>query len=294
MLDRLISEQITWHCGGNSDPFQPAESFYGVTKNLIDITTPYHVSILFSTKSDTIYDANIRPDLHTFQLSFSNAFDNKALEPNVPNFEKRYQLYKDLKKDGFRVGIRLQPFIPGITTLDLVKMFADADNFSLEGIKMVPQNADHRENVLRLTGLHGNDFKQMGLLNLLPEIREKMYEPFIAYFEEHNIPFSIADNDMHHIGTNRCCCGDRLITKSTDFNSTAMCKAYGKNYTKQQLDCELNSCGISGCKCNQVFTSNRLEGCTTVQEFYDKRFARKTSPFSPKFLVPDFDGKYLA
>lgn len=37
------------------------------------------------------------------------------------------------------------------------------------------------------------------------------------------------------------------------------------------------------CKCNQLFTSNRQEGCATVQEFYDKRFYRKSSPFSPQF-----------
>lgn len=37
------------------------------------------------------------------------------------------------------------------------------------------------------------------------------------------------------------------------------------------------------CKCNQLFTSNRQEGCVSVQDFYDKRFYRKSSPFSPMF-----------
>ena len=40
---------------------------------------------------------------------------------------------------------------------------------------------------------------------------------------------------------------------------------------------------FSGCKACQLFTSNRMEGCKTVEDFYEKRFDRKTSPFSPNF-----------
>lgn len=48
------------------------------------------------------------------------------------------------------------------------------------------------------------------------------------------------------------------------------------------------------CKCNHLFTSNRQGDCKTVKEFYEKRFDRKTSPFSPKFQYienkfPDLD-----
>ena len=37
------------------------------------------------------------------------------------------------------------------------------------------------------------------------------------------------------------------------------------------------------CECSTLFTSDRREGCKTVEEFYNKRFDRKTSPFSPKY-----------
>lgn len=40
---------------------------------------------------------------------------------------------------------------------------------------------------------------------------------------------------------------------------------------------------VRDCKCSQLFTSNRTEGCVSVQDFFDKRFDRKSSPFSPKF-----------
>lgn len=294
-LDTLISQKITWHCGGMSDPFQPAERDLKITEGLVDICNEYGVSILFSTKTDNLYGANIRPDLHTFQLSVSNVDDRRDLEPNVPSIENRLRLFRDLKSEGFRVGIRIQPFIPGISTVDIVKMFAGADNFTLEGLKIVPQNTAHKESVLSATGLCKEDFTQMGLLNLKPEIRVNMYKPFLEYFREHDVPFSLADNDLHHIGTNFCCCGDRLVTKSTTFNNTAMCAVYGRCYAKEQLDYEVFESAVRDCKCNQLFTSNRQEGCVSVQDFYDKRFCRKSSPFSPKFLIQadedDFMGR---
>lgn len=283
LLDVLINDRITWHWGGMSDPFQPCEKKLGITKQIVDITNKYGIHILFSTKSNTTYDVDIRPDLHSFQLSISNIDDLKNIEPNVPSIESRYKFYKDLKNRGFKVGIRIQPFIPNVSTLKIVEMFKDADNFTLEGIKIVPQNKKHKEFILNELGLSKNDFTQMGLLNLKPTVRLKLYKPFIDYFEKHNIPYSIADNDLHWIGVNKCCCGDNLVKKSTSFNNTALIKKYGIDYTKEQLDEELLDSNVEHCKACHLFTSNRQEGCVSVKDFFDKRFYRKSSPFSPYF-----------
>ena len=282
-LDCLIKSGITWHCGGMSDPFQPIEKKLQVTKDLLDITNAYDIHILFSTKSDTTYEADIRPNLHTFQLSVTNVYDRKDIEPNVPSIEKRYEFYRSLKEKGFKVGIRIQPFIPELSTLDIVKKFYDADHFTLEGIKIVPQNEEHKKYILETLNLSKDDFTQMGLLNLKPAKRLEMYEPFIEYFEENGISYSIADNDLHWLGNNFCCCGDKLVEASTTFNNTYLIKTYGEGYAKEQLDEELFETGFRDCKCNHLFTSNRQEGCETVQDFFDKRFYRKSSPFSPQF-----------
>lgn len=286
-LDVLIRGGYDWHCGGMSDPFQPIERKLGITQQLIDITNKYGIHILFSTKSDTAYNCDLRNDLHTFQLSVTNVFNNKDIEPNVPDIKSRYEFYKKLKKDGFKVGIRIQPFIPSISTLDIIDMFHDADNITIEGLKLVPQNKEHKDLLLNITGLTKEDFTQKGLLNLKPNIRMRLYKPFIARMKELNIPYSIADNDLHYLGTNKCCCGDALINKSTSFNNTSMIKEYGVCYSLNDINNELSICGVDYCKCNQLFTSNRQEGCVTVKEFYDKRFNRKTSPFSPKFQYMD-------
>ena len=252
---------------------------------MIDITNTYNVSILFSTKSHTTYESNIRPDLHTFQMSVTNVFNRKDLEPNVANINKRYQFYRDLKTDGFKVGIRVQPFIPGITTTDIVDLFNDADYFTIEGLKLVPQNKEHKEKILKIIKMEQNSFTQMGLLNLKPSIRLNCYKDFIDKLESYKIPYSIADNDLHFISKGRCCCGDPLIKKSTKFNNTSLLYDKGLDYTLDDVKDNLEDYG--GCKACQLFTSNRTEGCVTVEDFFDKRFERKSSPFSPKFQYKD-------
>jgi DNA repair photolyase len=282
LLENLIAERITWHCGGMSDPFQPAEKQYKITEQLIDVTNNYNISILFSTKSDTYYNANLNPNLHTFQLSVTNLEDRKDIEPNIPNIKERIKFFNELKSKGFKVGIRVQPFIPNVTKVNIIDTFRDADYFTIEGLKLIPQNKDQKDYSTNLLSLQLNDFTQMGLLNLKPETRIELYKEFINKLNEYKIPFSIADNDLHHISSGKCCCGDVLIQKSTDFNNTAMINKYGLDYTISDVyDCL--GC-IGDCKANHLFTSNRQEGCKTVKEFYEKRFNRKSSPFSPKFL----------
>lgn len=281
-LDILLKERITWHAGGMSDPFQPAEKQYKVTSGLIDIGNAHDATILFSTKTDSVYGASIRPDLHSFQLSITNLENRKDIEPNVPDIQKRHNFFKDLKKDGFKVGIRVQPFIPGVTSSDIVDMFHEADYFTIEGLKLVPQNKEHKDYLIELLNLKKDDFTQMGLLNLKPEIRKSLYKDFIKKLDAYGMKYSIADNDMHNISSSKCCCGENLIFKSTDFNTTAMLYKYGIDYNLDDLKKELGPCAL--CKANQLFTSNRQEGCITVDEFYEKRFDRKNSPFSPQFL----------
>lgn len=286
LLDVLIRRGVTWHCGGMSDPFQPCESTYHVARDLCDFTRERGVTVLFSTKTDDLRgcEGHLDPRCHSVQLSVSNVTDRRDIEPNVPAIASRKALYDRLKSDGFRVGIRIQPFIPGISGPDIVDMFSDADQFTIEGLKLVPQNREHVVRVLSATGLDKSMFTQMGLLNLRPEIRVDAYRETVERIRYYGRPYSIADNDLHHIGTNRCCCGDALVWRSSGFDNTCLCCERGCGYA---LDDVRDAAGeeVWGAKASQLFTSNRTEGCVTVGEFYGRRFGRASSPFSPRYLA---------
>ena len=290
LTQTLIADRITWHLGGMSDPFCHYEKDYHITKQFIDITNKYGISLLISTKSDTVYGADIRPELHSFQLSISNVYNDKSLEPNVPDIESRYRFYRELKDKGFKVGIRIQPFIPNKTTLDIIEMFKDADNITLEGLKMVPQNKEHVKKTLAATNLTKDDFWFASLWNLKPEIKLEMYKPFIQKMEEYNIPYSIADNELRYISKNKCCCGDRLVKKALSFNTTALIQKYGIGYNRCDALCELGSC--KECECKKLFASNRQEGVVTVEDFINRNFHNKKNSVSKEFQRLTEDGFY--
>lgn len=295
-LDQLIENGYTWHCGGMSDPFQPAEQEHNATKNIVDITNDFDIHILFSTKSNTTYDVNLNPNLHSFQLSITNLDNRIDLEPNVPDIESRFRFFSELKEKGFLVGIRIQPFIPGISDLKIFEKFKDADHFIIEGLKIIANNLALREELLNITGLQESDFKNMGLLNLRPEVRLKYYLPIIQWCKENNKSYSIADNDMHYLGNNRCCCGDNLtFNRYTKFNTTYMSHLpIGRvDYSLQEVLNNIEKENILNSNCKHCFFSSAQGDCVTVKDFYDKKFNLKTSIFSPKYFYTNQDALKL-
>lgn len=281
LLDNLIEMGITWHCGGMSDPFQPANAIYKATNKVIDITARYGVKILFSTKSATIHGANINPKLHTFQMSVSNVSDIKNIEPNVPDIQERYKFYRHLKDNGFKVGIRMQPFIPDVSGEDIVEMFHDADHFTIEGLKIIPQKGAQKDWCVEHLGQDLNAYTQKGLLTLVPDYRLKIYQPVIDQLEKMGASYSIADNDLRFLGNNKCCCGDALCN-STGFDTTAMIRKYGVHWRLGDLLKEIPD-GVQGSVAKHLFASNRQYGCITVKDFCEKRIRERTSPMSPSY-----------
>jgi len=115
---------------------------------------------------------------------------------------------------------------------------------------MVPTNTLQREEILKMTNLNNSDFKNVGLMNLKPEIRINLYKPFIQWFEEHNSSYSIADNDLHYLGNNKCCCGDSLcFNQYTNFNTTTLSHELGPHYTLNNVYEKLKDSGLINGKC---------------------------------------------
>ena len=280
-LEVLLDDKITLHGGGQSDCFQSLEKDYHHTRSFVELCNEYDQKILFSTKSDTYYNVPVTPELHSVQLSITNTTDN-PIEANVPSFSDRYAFYRKLVDEGFLVGVRIQPFIPNVSDVEeIIRLFGDySSHFTLESIKFVPGNPKNTE-LMRLLGLNKNDLTQLCLLNLKPSIRLRLYEPIIELFEDNGLSYSIADNDLHYMGNNHCCCGDDLISKGIMFANTRLIKEYGCNYNLDDVFCEAKD--YLDCKCSGLFNSDRRNGCVTVRDFYMDRFDRKSAIFSPSF-----------
>ena len=284
LLQALLLKGITVHCGSLSDPFQPINEELRITNQAIDIFNEHDVHLLFSTKSDTVHDANIRNDLHSFQLSITNVNDLKDIEPNVPSIDKRLDFFNDLKSQGFKVGIRIQPFIPNISTMEILDMFHNADHFTIEGIKLNISNQNDCEDILKKMNLSKEQFENnASLWKLNAEERIKLYQPFIEWFEKNNKSYSIADNDLRFLGNNYCCCGDCLINKSTGFDTTCMLKKHGKGYSLENVLEAVDELGIGDYSADYYAPAKDCMGSKTVKDFIIRRFNSKRSNVSPKY-----------
>lgn len=284
-LDVCISQNLTIHAGAMGDPLQPAEAYLHATREFLALCSDYDRHVVLSTKSASLYGADIDPSHVSIQMSVSNIMNRRDIEPNVADIRQRIRFFNALKDAGVRVGIRIQPFLPGVSGVNILELFKDADHYVIEGLKLVPQNAEHIQQMLKTLGLPREDFKAIGgHLCIRPELRLELYKPLIAYCESNNLSYSVADNDLRVLGNNICCCGDALVNKSTSFNTTALIAKYGVNYTKEQMLAEVRNSSFAQCKASHLAASNRQQFGTTVEEILTTKFDVRQSPSSPRFF----------
>ena len=100
-------------------------------------------------------------------------------------------------------------------------------------------------------------------------------------FEESGLSDSIADNDLHYLWNNCCCCGDELVDEVIPFSNTELLRRFGMDYSLEEVF-DLAEDYLD-CRCASLFNSDRRNGCVTVEDFYRDRFDRSSSVFSPKF-----------
>jgi len=254
ILSKFLRSGFTAHFGGNSDPFQPCEEHLQITKEILDITNKYNQKIVFSTKGFSTYGADVRPELHAFQLSVTN-LDHPEIEPGVSPIERRYEFFRELLSKGFNVGIRMQPFIPNITTLEIVKKFisiademgrrSQLKQFILEGLKEM-HNKNNSQAALIPKEMQGGP---NGAID--PNCRLLLYYPFVKYFIENKVTFSVSDNDIRYLNAkfdeqgNRslqdCCCGDGLMGRSTEADITY---CVNHNLSRAQAAAQLQKAGL--------------------------------------------------
>lgn len=275
-IETLLKNRIDLHCGTKSEAFQPAEKHKHYTKDIVELCNEYEQHIIFTTKSDSFYDVNIDPSRHSFQFSITNHFNDKYLEPNVPSFEKRVEFYKELKDLGFKVGIRFEPYIPNITDIEkCLSYFDDVDYVHISRLMMLPQ----KDNTDLLNHINGSktDYTTRGVTIMKDEILYTYLKPVFDFLDDNGYSWN---SRFMNVGNNNCCCGDVLINKSTEFDTLHLKHKYGDNWTMNDGLTELDE--YKSCRCESVFTSNRRNGCKTVEEFYKDRFDKSTTPFNPK------------
>lgn len=108
--------------GAMSDPYNPYEKEYKLTRGALELINRYGFGVSIATKSDLIVrDINLLKEISThspvlIKITVTTADDTlcKKLEPNVAPSSQRFKAIRELSSQGIFAGILMMPVLPFI------------------------------------------------------------------------------------------------------------------------------------------------------------------------------------
>ena len=115
---------------GNTDCYQPIESRYKITRELLKLFLKYNHPVGILTKNSLILrDADILKQLAAKNLvhvgvsiTSMNDETRKVLEPRTSSVAKRFRVVKELSRIGVPVNVMFAPVIPGINSHEMIPL----------------------------------------------------------------------------------------------------------------------------------------------------------------------------
>ncbi len=106
-----------------TDPYQPAEKQYRLTRSLLEVLLEHQVPISILTKSDLVLrdiDLLERFESCKVGLSLMTLDEEMAhkMEPRAASPERRLRALTTLREHGIRTQAFISPYLPGISDLD--------------------------------------------------------------------------------------------------------------------------------------------------------------------------------
>ncbi|MCA9564602.1 MAG: PA0069 family radical SAM protein [Myxococcales bacterium] len=119
---------------GSTDPYQPLEASFGLTRACLEVCAEYRNPVWIITKSALVRrDIDILQTLNReattfvhFSIPFSDDDVSRRMEPFVPKPKIRFAAMRALHDAGIPVGISISPLIPSINDSDIVTLLERA------------------------------------------------------------------------------------------------------------------------------------------------------------------------
>lgn len=128
-----------------SDPYQPVEARYGVTRRCLGVLLRRGFPVSILTRSPLVLrdlDLLKRFDWVSVGMSITTV-PVRQFEPGVPPLQRRIDTLEKLSESGIRTRVSLAPVIPGLIMVDLDKLFEDLSRAGVSSVSF---------GVLRFTG----------------------------------------------------------------------------------------------------------------------------------------------
>jgi DNA repair photolyase len=144
-----------------TDPYQPAESEFEITRKVLKVFLKHHNALLLTTKSDLVLrDLDLLTEIG--KTGFLNVLITlptideglrKKIEPNAPSVEKRLKTIQQLHQAGLKTGVTTIPLLP-----------------------LISDDAASVESLVKAVSEAGADYMIVDLLNFRGETRSRFME----------------------------------------------------------------------------------------------------------------------
>lgn len=137
--------------GTNTDPYQPIEKRYQITRQILEVMLETKHPVGITTKSNRILDdGDILSDLAGLDLTAVaisvTTLDMgvaRILEPRAPAPAKRLKAVEQLQALGVRVHVNIAPVIPAITDHEIEAIVAAAAQHGAQSVSVIPVRLPH-------------------------------------------------------------------------------------------------------------------------------------------------------
>ena len=151
-----------------SDPYQPIDKKYKITRYAIEIIKRYglHVNILTKggKRAERDFDLLDEKDKVGATLTFSEETDSLKWEPEASTPKERMEMLKKAKEHGFQTWVSLEPVIDPYQTLKLIDMTHEyVDHYKVGLLNYHPKSRQinwkkFANDVLEILTKHNKDY----------------------------------------------------------------------------------------------------------------------------------------
>jgi len=221
---KKIPERSLVSLSNSSDPYQPLEKTYELTRKFLELLLGGNYKLLIITKSDLVLrDRELLTKLRcAVSITVTSKTLCQKLEPFAPGYEKRLQAIKALFEAGIPVSVRLDPIIPGLNEREILEILDEiapyVKHITVSTYKAKPDSLKRLMNAFPEKSpfwekLYLKEGKKSGnAIYLKNEIRYKLIYPVYQKAKEYNLSFATCREGLKDFENPKKCDGSFLIS----------------------------------------------------------------------------------
>ena len=119
-----------------SDPYQPVEAKYKLTRRCLEILDRYNFPVSILTRSPLVLrDLDLITKFGWIKVGMSiTTVPVRQFEPGVPPLPRRIETLRRLAQEGIKTWVSLAPVIPGIILTDLESLFQELKDAGVRSV----------------------------------------------------------------------------------------------------------------------------------------------------------------